>query len=51
MNWNFNIQREIAPKFERRLIGYVGSRSLHYSRADDIADNRRQNWELSLSEY
>jgi hypothetical protein len=36
MNWNFNIQREIAPNLTA-IIGYVGSRSLHLSvAADDI---------------
>jgi outer membrane receptor protein involved in Fe transport len=36
MNWNFNIQREIAPNLTS-IIGYVGSRSLHLSvAADDI---------------
>jgi hypothetical protein len=36
MNWNANIQREIASGFTF-LIGYVGSRSLHTSAAaDDI---------------
>jgi hypothetical protein len=36
MNWNLNIQREIAPGYTF-LLGYVGSRSLHLSAAaDDI---------------
>src|ERR1700730_15651575 len=36
MNWNFNIQREIAPNLTA-IVGYVGSRSLHLSvAADDI---------------
>jgi hypothetical protein len=36
MNWNFNIQHEIAQGYTL-LIGYVGSRSLHLSAAaDDI---------------
>jgi hypothetical protein len=36
MNWNVNIQREIAPGYTF-LVGYVGSRSLHTSAAaDDI---------------
>jgi hypothetical protein len=36
MNWNFNIQREIAPNVTA-TVGYVGSRSLHLSvAADDI---------------
>jgi hypothetical protein len=36
MNWNFNIQREIAPNLTS-IIGYVGSRSVHLSvAADDI---------------
>ncbi|HXM92886.1 MAG TPA: carboxypeptidase regulatory-like domain-containing protein [Candidatus Dormibacteraeota bacterium] len=36
MNWNFNIQREIAPSLTA-IIGYVGSRSVHLSvAADDI---------------
>jgi len=35
-NWNFNIQREIAPSWTA-LVGYVGSRSVHLSvAADDI---------------
>jgi hypothetical protein len=36
MNWNLNIQREIAPSMTL-LVGYVGSRSVHLSAAaDDI---------------
>jgi hypothetical protein len=36
MNWNFNIQRQLADKYTL-LLGYVGSRSLHLSAAaDDI---------------
>jgi hypothetical protein len=36
MNWNFNIQHEIAQGYTL-LLGYVGSRSLHLSAAaDDI---------------
>jgi hypothetical protein len=36
LNWNFNIQREIAPTWTA-IIGYVGSRSTHLSvAADDI---------------
>lgn len=36
LNWNFNIQREIAPSFTA-IIGYIGSRSVHLSvAADDI---------------
>jgi len=36
LNWNFNIQREIAPSWTL-LVGYVGSRSVHLSAAaDDI---------------
>jgi outer membrane receptor protein involved in Fe transport len=36
MNWNANIQREVAPGY-LVLLGYVGSRSLHTSAAaDDI---------------
>jgi hypothetical protein len=36
MNWNFNIQREVAPSVTA-IIGYVGSRSTHLSvAADDI---------------
>jgi len=36
MNWNLNIQRELAQNFTL-LVGYVGSRSLHLSAAaDDI---------------
>ncbi len=34
MNWNFNIQHELAPGYTF-LIGYVGSRSLHLSAASD----------------
>jgi hypothetical protein len=36
MNWNFNIQREVAPNWTA-TIGYVGSRSTHLSvAADDV---------------
>ena len=36
MNWNANIQRQVAPGY-LLLVGYVGSRSLHTSAAaDDI---------------
>jgi len=36
MNWNLNIQRQLAPGYTL-LLGYVGSRSLHLSAAaDDI---------------
>ena len=36
LNWNLNIQREIAPNLTA-LVGYVGSRSVHLSvAADDI---------------
>jgi hypothetical protein len=36
LNWNFNIQREIAPSWTA-IVGYVGSRSVHLSvAADDI---------------
>ena len=36
MNWNANVQRELAPGYTF-LLGYVGSRSLHTSAAaDDI---------------
>jgi hypothetical protein len=36
LNWNLNIQREIAPRWTL-LVGYVGSRSVHLSAAaDDI---------------
>jgi hypothetical protein len=36
MNWNFNIQREVAPNWTA-IIGYVGSRSTHLSvAADDV---------------
>src|SRR5216683_6509514 len=36
MNWNFNVQRELAPGWTA-LVGYVGSRSVHLSvAADDI---------------
>jgi hypothetical protein len=36
LNWNFNIQRELAPGWTA-LVGYVGSRSVHLSAAaDDI---------------
>jgi len=36
MNWNFNIQQQLAPGYTL-LLGYVGSRSLHLSAAaDDI---------------
>jgi hypothetical protein len=34
MNWNFNIQRELAPG-TTMLVGYVGSRSVHLSAASD----------------
>jgi hypothetical protein len=34
MNWNLNIQHEVAPGYTF-LIGYVGSRSLHLSAASD----------------
>lgn len=34
MNWNFNIQREVAPNVTA-IIGYVGSRSTHLSAAAD----------------
>jgi hypothetical protein len=36
MNWNINVQRELAPNWTA-LVGYVGSRSVHLSvAADDI---------------
>ena len=36
LNWNFNIQRELAPTWTL-IVGYVGSRSVHLSvAADDI---------------
>ena len=36
LNWNLNIQREVAPGWTA-LVGYVGSRSVHLSvAADDI---------------
>ena len=36
MNWNFNVQRELAPGWTV-LLGYLGSRSVHLSvAADDI---------------
>ncbi len=36
MNWNFNIEREVAPNLTA-IVGYVGSRSTHLSvAADDI---------------
>jgi hypothetical protein len=36
LNWNFNIQREIAPSWTA-TVGYVGSRAVHLSvAADDI---------------
>ena len=36
MNWNVNVQREVAPTWTA-LVGYVGSRSVHLSAAaDDI---------------
>ena len=36
LNWNLNIQREIAPSWTA-IVGYVGSRSVHLSvAADDI---------------
>ena len=36
MNWNFNIERQLADKWSL-LLGYVGSRSVHLSAAaDDI---------------
>ncbi|MEO8725629.1 MAG: TonB-dependent receptor [Acidobacteriaceae bacterium] len=34
LNWNFNVQRELAPSWTL-LLGYVGSRSLHLSVASD----------------
>lgn len=34
MNWNFNIQRELASGWTA-LVGYVGSRSVHLSAASD----------------
>ena len=36
LNWNFNVQREVAPTWTA-IVGYVGSRSVHLSvAADDI---------------
>jgi len=36
LNWNFNVQREVAPTWTA-IVGYVGSRSIHLSvAADDI---------------
>jgi hypothetical protein len=36
LNWNFNVQREVAPNWTA-IVGYVGSRSVHLSvAADDI---------------
>jgi hypothetical protein len=36
LNWNFNVQREVAPSWTA-ILGYVGSRSVHLSvAADDI---------------
>lgn len=36
MNWNVNVQREVAPNWTA-IVGYVGSRSTHLSAAaDDI---------------
>jgi Carboxypeptidase regulatory-like domain/TonB dependent receptor len=36
LNWNFNVQREIAPSWTV-VLGYVGSRAVHLSvAADDI---------------
>jgi hypothetical protein len=36
MNWNFNVEREVAPSWTA-IVGYVGSRSVHLSvAADDI---------------
>ncbi|MBS1867139.1 MAG: TonB-dependent receptor [Acidobacteria bacterium] len=36
LNWNFNVQREVAPNLTA-TVGYVGSRSVHLSvSADDI---------------
>ena len=34
LNWNFNIQRQLAEGFTM-LVGYVGSRSVHLSAASD----------------
>ncbi len=34
LNWNFNVQREIAPSWTA-TVGYVGSRSVHLSAAAD----------------
>jgi hypothetical protein len=34
MNWNFNIQRQLADKWTL-MLGYVGSRSTHLSAASD----------------
>lgn len=36
LNWNFNIQREVAPSWTA-IVGYVGSRTVHLSvSADDV---------------
>jgi outer membrane receptor protein involved in Fe transport len=36
LNWNFNVQREVAPTWTA-ILGYVGSRAVHLSvAADDI---------------
>jgi hypothetical protein len=36
LNWNFNVQREVAPTWTA-IVGYVGSRSVHLSvAADDV---------------
>jgi hypothetical protein len=37
MNWNLNIQREVAPSWTA-MIGYVGSRSLHLTNTGDDAN-------------
>jgi outer membrane receptor protein involved in Fe transport len=34
MNWNFNIERQLADKWSL-LVGYIGSRSVHLSAAAD----------------
>ena len=34
LNWNFNIQREIAPSWTA-IVGYVGSRSVHLPLSSD----------------
>jgi hypothetical protein len=34
MNWNLNIQREVAPSWTA-MVGYVGSRSLHLTNTGD----------------